>query len=105
MDNERQTSTRAPARAWADEHPLLVDTLIALGLTLLSLGTIAGGAGDVGSIEPLSLVLILLQTLPLAARRIVSVPVFLLTFGALLGQGLFAGETFNSTTVFKFSTK
>jgi len=80
-----------------EEHALLVDALIALGLTLLSLVTIAGGAGDFGSIGPVSLVLILLQTVPLVARRILPVPVFIVTFGALLGQGLFAGDTFNSS--------
>ncbi|HET7830055.1 MAG TPA: histidine kinase [Candidatus Limnocylindrales bacterium] len=84
-------------RAALGEHPLVVDALVAVGLTLLSLVTIAGGAGDFGSIEPLSLVLILLQTLPLIARRIAPVPVFAITFGALLWQGLFAGEQFNSS--------
>jgi signal transduction histidine kinase len=84
-------------RAALEEHPLLVDALIALGLTLLSLVTIAGGAGDFGSIGPVSLALVLLQTVPLVARRIAPVPVFIVTFGALLGQGLFAGDTFNSS--------
>jgi signal transduction histidine kinase len=78
-------------------HPLVVDALVAVGLTLLSLVTIAGGAGDFGSIEPLSFALILLQTLPLVARRIAPVPVFAITFGALLWQALFAGDTFNSS--------
>ena len=84
-------------RTFFEARPLLVDGLIALGLTLLSLVTIAGGAGDFGSIGPVSLVLILLQTVPLVARRIAPVPVFIVTFGALLGQGLFAGDTFNSS--------
>src|SRR5689334_5789410 len=97
MATEARLGERSSVRAWLEDHPLLVDTLIALGLTLLSLGTIAGGAGDFGSIEPLSLVLILLQTLPLAVRRMAPVPVFVVTFGALLWQGLFAGEQFNSS--------
>ena len=97
MASEDRVRTGPAIRAWIADHPFLVDTLIALGLTLLSLVTIAGGAGDFGSIQPLSLALILLQTLPLAVRRIAPVPVFLVTFGALLGQGLFAGEQFNSS--------
>ena len=88
---------RGGIRNSLDGRPLLVDALIALGLTLLSLVTIAGGAGDFGSLSPLSLTLVLLQTVPLVARRIVPVPVFLVTFGALLGQGLFAGDSFSSS--------
>ena len=97
MASDVPTGPRSGARVLLEAHPLLVDALIALGLTLLSLVTIAGGAGDFGSIEPVSLVLILLQTVPLVARRIAPVPVFIVTFGALLGHGLFAGETFNSS--------
>ena len=97
MTPDRPSIGRSPLRGWVEDHPLLVDSLIALGLTLLSLVTIAGGAGDFGAIEPRSLVLILLQTVPLAARRIAPVPVFVITFGALLGQGLFAGDSFNSS--------
>jgi signal transduction histidine kinase len=97
MASDVGTGPPASVRAALEDHPLLVDSLIALGLTLLSLVTIAGGAGDFGSIQPVSLVLILLQTVPLAARRIAPVPVFVVTFGALLGQGLFAGDTFNSS--------
>ena len=97
MASDVRTGPPASVRTALEDHPLLVDSLIALGLTLLSLVTIAGGAGDFGSIQPVSLVLILLQTVPLAARRIAPVPVFVVTFGALLGQGLFAGDTFNSS--------
>src|SRR5690242_3270489 len=97
MTPDRPSIGRSSLRGWVEDHPLLVDSLIALGLTLLSLVTIAGGAGDFGAIEPRSLVLILLQTVPLAARRIAPVPVFVITFGALLGQGLFAGDSFNSS--------
>jgi signal transduction histidine kinase len=97
MARDLPTDPRGGVRALLEEHPLFVDALIALGLTLLSLVTIAGGAGDFGSIQPVSLVLILLQTVPLVARRIAPVPVFIVTFGALLGQGLFAGDSFNSS--------
>jgi signal transduction histidine kinase len=97
MDVERHADPRPGLRAALEAHPLAVDALIAVGLTALSLVTIAGGAGDFGSIEPLSVVLILLQTVPLVARRIAPVPVFAVTFAALIGQGLFAAGTFNSS--------
>jgi len=84
-------------RATVARHPLAVDVLVAVGLTALSIVTIAGGALDFGRIEPVTIALILLQTLPLAVRRVAPVPVFLVTFGALLGQGLFAGTSFNSS--------
>ena len=88
MASDVQVGPRVGVRALLEEHPLLVDALIALGLTLLSLVTIAGGAGDFGSISPISHgVHALLQTVPLVARRIAPVPVFIVTFGALLGQG------------------
>ena len=91
----------APARgslaARLGRNPILADTLLALGLTAVSIVTIAGGAGDFGRIEPVSLVLVLLQTLPLALRRVAPVPVFVVTMGALVGQGLFAQSTFNSS--------
>jgi signal transduction histidine kinase len=91
----------APARgalaARLGRNPILADTLLALGLTAVSIVTIAGGAGDFGRIEPVSLVLVLLQTLPLALRRVAPVPVFVVTVGALVGQGLFAESTFNSS--------
>ena len=97
MASDVPASTSGRVRTYLEEHPLLVDALIALGLTLLSLVTIAGGAGDFGSIEPLSLAFVLLQTVPLAARRIAPIPVYIVTFGALLGQGLLAGDSFNSS--------
>ncbi|HXU85402.1 MAG TPA: histidine kinase [Verrucomicrobiae bacterium] len=63
-------------------QPLLVDALIAGGLTAVSLLAIFGGAGDVGGREPLSVGLLLLQTVPLVARRIAPLPVLAVTFGA-----------------------
>ncbi len=63
-------------------RPLALDFAIALGLTLLSLVTVAAGAGDIGAVGGLSLILILLETLPLAARRIMPVPVWLVTLAA-----------------------
>ena len=63
-------------------RPLALDVAIAIGLTLLSLTTVVAGAGDIGAVAGWSLVLMLLETLPLAARRIMPVPVWLITMGA-----------------------
>ena len=49
--------------------PRLVDWVIALGLTALSLLALGGGATDLGARQPLSVALLLLQSLPLVARR------------------------------------
>ena len=61
---------------------LVVDVLIAGALTSLSLLAIAGGAADVGGRDPLNVSLLLLQTIPLVARRVAPVPVLAVTFGA-----------------------
>src|SRR5262245_18821405 len=65
-------------------NPLAVDTTIALGLTALSLVAIAGGATDAGGREPLSVTLLLLETLPLVFRRRWPIPVLAVTLGATL---------------------
>ena len=63
-------------------RPLALDVALAIGLTLLSLTTVVAGAGDIGAVAGWSLVLMLLETLPLAARRIAPVPVWLITMSA-----------------------
>ena len=63
-------------------RPLVLDFTIAIGLTLLSLVTVVAGAGDIGAVGGVSLAFLLLETLPLAARRIFPVPVWLVTLGA-----------------------
>lgn len=65
---------------------VVVDLLIALGLTALSLFALAVGARDLGPSGPLNLALLLLQTLPLALRRIAPVAVLLIVFGAIAAQ-------------------
>ncbi len=65
---------------------LLVDSLIALGLTALSLFAIVAGARDLGPSGPLNLTLLLLQTLPLALRRVAPIPVLLVVVGAIAAQ-------------------
>ena len=69
-------------------RPLLVDAALAAGLTLLSLLTVAGGAGDIGSAGGLAFVLLLLETAPLVLRRIFPIPVWLVTLGATVGHFL-----------------
>ena len=89
---ERQVcagSTAAPPtlRAAISSRPLVVDTLIALGLSALSIFTLLGGGTDLGTLDPLSVTLVLLQTLPLAVRRVWPGPVCIVTFAALILQG------------------
>jgi signal transduction histidine kinase len=79
------------------DSPLLVDGLIALGLTALSLITVIGGAGDIGQIEPTSLVLLLLQTLPLVLRRRFPGAVLAVTLSATVVHVMFATAAINST--------
>jgi signal transduction histidine kinase len=56
-------------RAALAASPLAVDTAIAVGLALLSLGAYAGGSTPPGQPAWISLVLLLLQSLPLIVRR------------------------------------
>ncbi len=65
---------------------LLVDLAIAAGLTALSFLALAAGARDLGPSGPLNLGLLLLQTIPLALRRVAPVPVLLIIFGAIALQ-------------------
>jgi signal transduction histidine kinase len=77
-------------RAGLAANPLAVDTAIALGLTALSVLTVAGGAEDAGSRAPLSVALLLLETLPLIFRRRWPIPVLAVTLGATLGHAFLA---------------
>jgi signal transduction histidine kinase len=81
-------------------NPVAVDTIIALGLTALSLITVAGGALDFGSYEPVSLVLLLLQTLPLIARRRWPLAVMTVTFAATTIHAFLAPAAVNTTLGF-----
>ena len=70
-------------------RPLLLDTAVAIGLTLLSVVTVLGGATDIGSaIGGIGFVFLLLETLPLAVRRIWPVPVWAVTLAATVGHFL-----------------
>jgi len=84
-------------RLWRTANPQLVDATLALGLAALSLIGLQGGATDVGGREPLSVALLLLESLPLVARRRFPVAVLVITFGATLLHILMApaGTTVN----------
>jgi signal transduction histidine kinase len=62
--------------------PWLVDATIALGLSTLSLLSLASGSADVGESDPLSIALLLLETMPLIVRRRWSLPVLAVTLAA-----------------------
>jgi signal transduction histidine kinase len=77
--------------------PLLVDGLIAAGLTALSIVTLAAGARDIGSYSESSIVLLLLQTVPLVVRRVAPLPVFIVTATATLLHATQADGSLNTT--------
>ena len=81
-------------------NPVAVDAFIALGLTALSILAIAGGARDLGSYDPLSLVLLVLTTLPLLVRRRWPMAVFIVCFGATMGHAALAREQLSTTLGF-----
>ncbi len=83
-------------RARAAAQPLVVDTILALALSALSIFTLMAGAQDLGSIDAVGLALVLLQTLPLAARRIWPVAVFAITFGALVVHALVVQNAYSA---------
>ena len=83
-------------RAQAAAQPFVVDTLLALALSGLSIFTLLAGAQDLGQVDPLNLTLLLLQTVPLAVRRRWPVAVFLITFGALIVQVLVIQNAFSA---------
>ena len=87
------------ARAALSANPLIVDTAIALFLAALSLLAYAGGAPDVGPQSTVTVVLLLLESLPLIVRRRFPLAVLAVITGATTvhvallpeGQSLQAG--------------
>jgi signal transduction histidine kinase len=78
--------------------PWLVDATIALGLAALSLFAVASGSSDAGQRDPLSIALLLLETLPLIVRRRWPIPVLVVTLAAttlhaFLAQGGVVNES------------
>jgi signal transduction histidine kinase len=78
-------------------NPVAVDAFIAFGLTALSLVTLAGGAQDLGSQDPVSLFLLVMQTLPLLVRRRWPIAVFVIITAATVAHVALATDAINST--------
>jgi signal transduction histidine kinase len=81
--------------------PWLIDATIALGLSALSLLPVASGVAAAGPSDPLSIALLLLETLPLLVRRRWPVAVLIVTLAATashawLVQGQVVNESFGS---------
>jgi signal transduction histidine kinase len=88
--------TRLRARHGANR--LLIDATIALGLSALSLIAVAGGASDAGRSDPLSIALLMVETLPLVVRRRWPIPVLGVTLGAtVLHASLVEGAVVNES--------
>ena len=86
------------ARAPQNLVPWLVDATIALGLSALSLITLASGASDAGGSDPLSVTLLLLETLPLIVRRRWPIPVLVVTLAATVAHAfLVEGQVVNES--------
>jgi signal transduction histidine kinase len=81
-------------------NPLALDAFIALGLTALSLVTVASGAQDLGSQDPLSIFLLAMQTLPLVARRVWPLAILAITLGATMAHAAFAPQAVSATLGF-----
>ncbi len=78
--------------------PWLVDATIALGLAVLSLFAVASGSPDAGQSDPLSIALLLLETLPLLVRRRWPIPVLVVTLTATaLHASLVQGPVVNES--------
>jgi signal transduction histidine kinase len=75
----------------SDLRPWLFDGALALALTALSLIAVVGGAPDIGSRDPLSFTLLMLESLPLIARRRFPLAVLAITAGATVMHAALAG--------------
>jgi signal transduction histidine kinase len=84
-------------RARLTNSPLLVDALIGFGLSGLSLVLLLGGAQDIGSYAPYSIVLLFLQTLPLVFRSRFPVAVLAVTLTATVLHAAFAEDELTTT--------
>jgi signal transduction histidine kinase len=68
-----------------------------VGLTLLSLVPVLGGAADIGSLAPFSVALLLLQTIPLIFRHVAPLPVLIVTGAATTIHAFFATDSLSSS--------
>lgn len=73
------------------------DILVALGLSALSILVVQAGARDIGSVEPVSVGLLLLQTLPLAFRHVAPSPVFIVSAAATIAHATLATDSLNTS--------
>ena len=73
------------------------DILLAAGLSALSIIVVQAGARDIGSLEPISVGLLLLQTLPLAFRHFAPWPVFIVSAGATVAHAALATDSLNTS--------
>ena len=78
-------------------HPLLLDGIIAAGLTGLSVVTLLAGARDIGSYSQLSILLLFAQTVPLVWRRVAPLPIFIVTAVAAIAHAALAEGSVNTT--------
>ena len=85
------TGARPSAATWRN------DVLLALALSALSLVVVQAGAQDIGSLEPISIGLLLLQTLPLAFRHLAPWPVFAVSAGATVAHAALATGSLNTS--------
>jgi signal transduction histidine kinase len=91
--------------------PWLIDATIALGLSALSLLPVASGVAAAGPSDPLSITLLLVQTLPLLVRRRWPLAVLIVTLAATAGhawlvQGPIVNESFGSlVALFTFAER
>jgi signal transduction histidine kinase len=85
-------------RASQNLVPWLVDATIAFGLSALSLVTLAAGVSGSGQTDPLSVTLLLLETLPLIVRRRWPIPVLVVTVAATVAHAyLIEGQVANES--------
>ena len=84
----------ARTRAAISANPLVVDTAIAVFLAALSLLAYVGAAPYVGPLSPVTLVLLLLESLPLIVRRRFPLAVLGVIAGAsIVHLGLLTGRS------------
>ena len=98
-----QDDSAGIARLIRQVDPRVIDVLIALVLTAAALGILIGRAddgnrGDFRSDDAIGIALVLLQTLPLAVRRMAPVGVFLVINAALLAHSAIGYELVEAGT-------